>query len=129
MLVCIRVSRKELCRIWEGRLGHCMPMHLLRCCFVSDNLCQLLQAECELKGEKQRQSYLGVVVVWGECKHSNEEEQQQLQRGGNPIVQEVGYPPEDAPRDDYSVHDRAQPRLCQHYVSRCPGLHSEAPYK
>ena len=95
---------------------------------VSDILYHFVQAECELKPEKQRQSDLGVVVVWGECKYSNEEEQQQLQRGGNSIVQEVGYPPEDAPRDDYSVHNCAQPRLCQHYVSRGPGLHSKALY-
>ncbi len=57
-----------------------------------------------------------VVLVGRECEDSDEEEQEQLQRGSDAVVQEVGDPPEDAPRYDDGVHDRAQAGLREHYV-------------
>ena len=60
--------------------------------------------------------YPGIIVVRRKCKYSDEEEQKQLQRGGDAVVQEVGDPPEDAPRNDDGVHNCAQAGLCEHYV-------------
>ena len=58
----------------------------------------------------------GIVMVGRKCKHSYEEEQQQLQCGGDAVVQEVGDPPKDAPCYNNGIDNRAQARLCEHYV-------------
>ena len=58
----------------------------------------------------------GIVVVGRKCKHSNKEEQQQLQRGGDAVVQEVGDPPKDPPCYDDGIYNRAQARLREHYI-------------
>ena len=54
----------------------------------------------------------GVVVVWRKSKDGNEEKQEQLQRCGDAVVEEIGNAAENAPRDHYCVHDGAQPGLC-----------------
>jgi len=71
---------------------------------------------CCTAGCAQPWPHRRVVALRLEGKHSDEEEEQQLQRGGDAVVQEGGDAAEDAPRDDDGVDDGAQAGLREHDV-------------
>jgi hypothetical protein len=71
-------------------------------------------------------AHVRVVARGLEGKHRDEEEDEQLQRGRDAVVQEVADAAEDLARDDDRVHDCAQARLRQHDVGRRARLNRQS---
>ena len=68
------------------------------------------------------------VLQWFECEHGNEEENQQLQRGGNTVGDETTNTLEDTTRNDNAMHYGRKPFFSEDNIGRSPGRISGPSY-